>query len=102
MNLEKDTNADFKIPDVPTWIFSQPRVLFSLHNNKKSPTDPLVFPTKFHEMLFNFPNYETIFTDGLKDADTAGPACVTPSDTCTYKCRFPDNAFFQWRSKLLI
>ena len=46
--------------------------------------------TKFHELLSDFPNYETIFTDGSKDGDTAGSACVTPS--YTYKCRLPDNA----------
>ena len=50
----------------------------------------LFFRTKFHELLSYFPNYETIFTDGSKDGDTAGSACVTPSDT--YKCRLPDNA----------
>ena len=76
--------------DVPPWTFSQPRVLFSLHNDKKSQTDPLVFRTKYHELLSNFPSYETIFRDGSKDGDTAGSACVTPSDT--YKCRLPDNA----------
>ena len=54
------------------------------------PTDPLVFRTKFHELLSDFPNYETIFTDGSKDGDTAGSACVSPSDT--YKCRLPDGA----------
>ena len=64
--------------------------LFSLHNDKKSQTDPLVFRTNFHELLPDFLNYETIFTDGSKDGDTAGSACVTPSDT--YKCRLPDNA----------
>ena len=70
--------------------FPQPRVRFSLHNDKKSQTDPLVFRTKYHELLSNFPMCETIFTDGSKDGDTAGSACVTPSDT--YKCRLPDNA----------
>ena len=43
-------------------------------------------------------NYETIFTDGSKDddtasskdGDTAGSACISPSDT--YKCRLPDSA----------
>ena len=49
-----------------------------------------VFRTKFHELLSDFPNYETIFADGSKDGDTAGSACVTPSDT--YNCRLPDNA----------
>ena len=45
---------------------------------------------KFHELLSDFLNYETILTDGSKDGDTAGSACVTPSDT--YKCRLPDSA----------
>ena len=31
-----------------------------------------------------------MFTYGSKDDDTAGSACVTPSDT--YKCRLPDSA----------
>ena len=83
MNLDLNNIAEFKLPDVPPWTFSQPRVLFSLHNDKKFQTDPLVFRT-------NFPSYETIFTNGSKDGDTAGSACVTPSDT--YKCRLPDNA----------
>ena len=95
-------SSEFKVPDVPPWTFSQPRVLFSLHNDKKSQTDPLVFRTKYHELLSNFPSYETIFTDGSKDGDTAGSACVTPSDT--YKCRLPDQClyFLSGRSKLLI
>ena len=50
----------------------------------------LFFEPNFIELLSYFPNYETIFTDGSKDGDTAGSACVTPSDT--YKCRLPDNA----------
>ena len=90
MNLDLVNIADFKISDVQPWTVSQPRVLFSLHNDKKSQTDPLVFRTKFHELLSDFPNYETIFTDGSKDGDTAGSACVTPSNT--YKCRLPDSA----------
>ena len=64
LNLDLDNIAEFKVPDVPPWTFSQPRVLFSLHNDKKSQTDPLVFRTKYHELLSNFPSYETIFTDG--------------------------------------
>ena len=40
--------------------------------------------------MSDFPKYDTIFTDGSKDDDTAGSACVTPSDT--YKCRLPNNA----------
>ena len=90
MNLDLDNIADYKISDVPPWTLTQPRVLFSLHKDKKSQTDHIVFRTKFHELLSYFPNYETIFTDGSIDGDTAGSACVTPSDT--YKCRLPDDA----------
>ena len=92
MNLDLDSIADFKISDVPLWTISQPCVLFSMHNDKKSQIDPLVFQTKFHQLLSDsdFPNYETIFTDGSKDGDTAGSACVIPSET--YKCRLPDSA----------
>ena len=66
MNLDLNNFADSKFSDVPPWTFSQPRVLFSLHNDKKSQTDPLVFRTKFHELLSDFPNYDTTFTDGSR------------------------------------
>ena len=46
--------------------------------------------TKFNDLLSDCPNYETIFTDGSKDGDTAGSVCVTPTDTSI--CRLPDNA----------
>ena len=72
INLDLDDIADYKISDVPPWTFCKPRVLFSLHNDKKSQTDPTVFQTKFHELLSAFPSYEPIFTDGSKDGDTAG------------------------------
>ena len=97
MNLDLDKIAYFKISDVPLWTLSQPRVLFSLHNDKKSQTDSLVFLTKFHELLSDFLNYETIFTDGSKDGHTAGSACVTPSVDCL---TMP--LLCQRRSKLLI
>ena len=90
MNLDFDNNAEFKISNVSSWTFSQTRVIFSSHNDKKSQTDPLVFRTDFHELLSDYPNYMTIFTDGSKDGDTAGSARVTSADT--YKCRLPDNA----------
>ena len=90
MNLDLVNIADFKISDVPPWTVSQPRVLFSLHGGGGSRAGPLVFRTKFHELLSDFPNYETIFTDGSKDGGTAGSACVAPSGT--YKCRLPDSA----------
>ena len=71
--------------DFPPWTFFQPRVLFSLHNDEKSEIDPpIYFQTKFRELLSNFA------TDGSKDGDRSGSACVTPYGAC--KCRLPDNA----------
>ena len=74
----------------------------TLHTDKKSQTDPLVFRAKFNELLSDFSDYVTLYADGSKDGDTTGSACVAPSET--YKCRLPANAsiFFQRRSKLLI
>ena len=54
MNLDLDNIADFKISDVPPWTFSKPRVLFSLHNVKKSQTDPTVFRTNFMSYCLTF------------------------------------------------
>ena len=54
MSLDLDNIAEFKISDVPPWTFSQPRILFSLQNDKKSQTDPIVFRTKFRELLSYF------------------------------------------------
>ena len=90
MNLYLDNIAEFKISDDPPWTVCQARVLFSLHKDKKSQTDPLVFRTKFYELLSDILNYETTFTDGSMDVDTAGSACDTPCDI--YKCRLPDSA----------
>ena len=106
MNLDLDNIAKFKISDVPPWTLSQPSVLLSLHKDKKSQTDSLVFRTKFHELFSDFPNFEIIFTDGSKDGDTAGSACITPSDT--YKCRLPNSCsifsayLFSFRSYLAV
>ena len=55
MNEDLDNIAEFEIPDVPPWTFSRPRVLFSLHVDKKSQTDSLVSQTKFHGLLSDFP-----------------------------------------------
>ena len=80
MNTDLDNIAEFKIPDVPPWTFSQLFVLFLLHNDKKSQTDPLVFRTKFHGLLSDFPNNEMV-----QRMMIPGPACValsyTPVDT---------------------
>ena len=54
MNLDLDNIADFKISDVPPWTFSQPRVLFSLHNDKKSQTDPIFFELNFMSYYLTF------------------------------------------------
>ena len=51
-----------------------------MHNDKRFQTNPLIFRTKFNDLLSDYPNYETIFTDGSKDGDIAGSTCVTPFD----------------------
>lgn len=90
VDADFDQIKQFVIPNIPPWTFNQPHVIFSLHNDKKSQTDPFVFRTKFLELLSHFDNYESIFTDGSKDGKNSGSACVT--NTGTHTCRLPDNA----------
>ena len=103
--------AEFKIPIWTTMQNSKSQMfhrgrfrspVFCFHCRRtKSQTNPLIFRTKFHDLLSDYPNYEKIFTDCSKDGDTAGSSCVASSDT--YKCRLLHNAsIFQRRSKLLI
>ena len=54
INLDLDNIADFKISDVPPWTVYQRRVLFSLHNDKKSQTDPLVLELNFMSYCLTF------------------------------------------------
>ena len=49
--LKEPLNPNNQPTNQPPWTVCQPRVLFSLHNDKKSQTDPLVFRTKFHVIV---------------------------------------------------
>lgn len=103
MKLDLDRIAAFKIPRFPSRTFSQPFSVFFVQWQRISNQPPLIFRTKFLELLSGFANYTTLFTNGSKVGDTARSACVTLSDTC--KCRLLENAsifFFQRKSKLLI
>ena len=79
-----------EVPDVPPWTLQQPKVLFDLHNSKKSTTDPQIFQIGFNEILSKYDSHARIFTDGSKENEKVAAAFVTAG--CTSKCRLPDNA----------
>ena len=54
MNLDLDNIAEFKLPDVSHWTFSQPRVLFSLHSDKSLKPILLFFELNFMSCCLTF------------------------------------------------
>jgi ribonuclease HI len=76
------------ISETPPWLLQQPRVLFTLHDGKKSETHPSIFHNSYLELLSQFENYTKIYTDGSKDEDKAAAAFVSGKHTT--KVRLPN------------
>ena len=62
--------------NAPPWTLSKPTVDLSLHVNIKDTTDPIVYQTRFTDILLTHDNFETIYTDGSKSVDGVGSAFV--------------------------
>ena len=72
--LQLDAIREQKIPDIPPWTITQPKVLLHLSNNKKSTTNPLEFRSNFLELKSQYPDHVAVYTDGSKDGDKVGCA----------------------------
>ena len=88
--LQIDAIREQKIPDIPPWTITQPKVLLHLSNNKKSTTNPLEFRSNFLELKSQYPDHVAVYTDGSKDGDKVG--CASVSDFHTSKARLRDNS----------
>ena len=101
INLDLDNIADFKISDVPPWTVCQPRVLFSLNNARKSQTHPLVFRTKFHELLSDFQTMKLYLQMVLRMVTQLDQPVLLHLIHINVDC-LTVPLFFQRRSKILI
>ncbi|MCU7800748.1 MAG: reverse transcriptase-like protein [gamma proteobacterium symbiont of Lucinoma myriamae] len=80
----------FSLPVQEPWILKPPTIILSIHQNKKSQTNPDVLKTEFLEIKSKFPNHITIYTDGSKQDDKV--ACATVSSLFTDHLRLPDGS----------
>jgi len=83
--------APFRFPKKPPWEMSKPFVRFDLCQIKKSETNPLIFQSRFREILHDFEPELEIYTDGSKTRDGSVGAGVYSKDGCVI-CKLPDNS----------
>jgi len=89
-NIDLSKLQKTSIPETPPWLIKQPKVLFTLHDGKKSETNPSVFHNSYHDLLTEFKNYTRIYTDGSKDEEKAAAAFVCGNHTM--QVRLPNGA----------
>ena len=78
------------VSKTPPWLLKQPKVNFTLHDGKKSETNPVIFLNSYHELLHDFKNYAKIYTDGSKVDGKAAAAFVIGKHVT--KVRLPNDA----------
>ena len=80
--------APFFVPYVPPWKIPEPVIDLSLRTSKKGSTSDLEFLNKFGEIRHKYINYRAIYTDGSKDQNKVGAACI--SGPIQRQVRLPD------------
>ena len=78
------------VSKTPPWLIKQPQVIFTLHDRKKSETNPILFLNSYHDLLNDFTHYAKFYTDGSKVADKASAAFVSGKHIT--KERLPNDA----------
>ena len=52
--------------DSPSWILPEIKIRLDLTWLRRADTNPLIFKAAYLEMRTEYPNFECIYTDGLK------------------------------------
>ena len=82
--------APFLVSNIPPWMITEPVIDLTLRTFKKGSTSDLIFLDKFGEMRHKYRNYCAIYTDGSKDKNKVGAACV--SGLIQRQIRLPDSS----------
>ena len=67
-----------------------PEILFDLHSEKKSESNPHILKDDFRKMQSRYKNYQQIYTDGSKEDSKVG--CAVISDNHSNMQRIPDDS----------
>ena len=64
------------LPELPPWIFKNPKVYLQLNQLHKTMTHPFTYQEKYQNILQQHPDYLCIYTDGSKDNNKTACAAV--------------------------
>ena len=90
LNVDLDSIAEYKIPEIPPWTMGTAEFRFDLTSDKKSETDPSTFQVRYNEIKEHYFSFKPIYTDGSKDGISVAAAAVY--GTKVKKCRLPNKS----------
>ena len=90
LNVDLDSIAEYKIPEIPPWTMGTAEFRFDLTSDKKSETDPSTFQVRYNEIKEHYFSFKPIYTDGSKDGNSVAAAAVY--GTKVKKCRLPNKS----------
>ena len=76
LNVDLDSIAEYKIPEIPPWTMGTAEFRFDLTSDKKSETDPSTFQVRYNEIKEHYFSFKPIYTDGSKDGNSVAAATV--------------------------
>ena len=88
--LNNTSISPFLVPKIPPWMIFEPVIDLTLKTFKKGFTSDLVYLDKFGEIRHKYRNFQAIYTDGSKDENKVGSACI--SNNVQDQVRLPDSA----------
>ena len=77
-------------PNIPAWCVKQPDILFDLHSEKKSESNPHILKDDFRRLQSRYKNYQQVYTDGSKEDSKVG--CAVTSDKHSNMQRIIDDS----------
>ena len=77
-------------PNIPSWCVKLPEMLFDLHSEKKSESNPHILKDDFRRLQSRSKNYQQVYTDGSKEDSKVG--CAVISGIHSNMQRIPDDS----------
>ena len=93
LNADRPTVCRVRFSLRPPWTIARPRVDISLSSMKKSETSLIEFQQRFRELQSQYPNFNSVFTDGSKSDESVGCAFVIDGEAHQY-CLNPKASIF--------
>ena len=76
LNVDLDSIAEYKIPEIPPWTMETAEFRFDLTSDKKSETDPSTFQVRYNEIKEHNFSFKPIYIDGSIDGNSVAAAAV--------------------------